>query len=76
MNRIIKILGRRIGIPTAVVLNDKLGTPGSEVTVDTIQAVKAFQEKYNQSPQGKRRPLKVDGLFGGQTARAFRRFKK
>lgn len=75
-NRIIKILGRRIGIPTAVVLNDKLGTPGSEVTVDTIQAVKAFQEKYNQSPQGKRRPLKVDGLFGGQTARAFRRFKK
>ena len=52
------------------------GTMGAEVTVDTIKAVKAFQEEYNMSPQGKRRPLKVDGLFGGNTARAFRRFKK
>jgi len=75
-NRIIKKLGRRIGIRTAFDLNQKLGLTDSEVTADTIKAVKAFQEEYNQSPQGKRRPLKVDGLFGGNTARAFRRFKK
>lgn len=74
--RIIKKLGRRIGIRTAFDLNQKLGLTDSEVTADTIKAVMAFQEEYNQSPLGKRRPLTVDGLFGGNTARAFRRFKK
>ena len=72
-NRIIKKFGRRIGIPTADALNKKLGITGSEVTPQTIQAVKAFQEKYNE--KNPKRKIAVDGLFGGQTARAFRRFK-
>lgn len=82
-NRIIKKLGRRIGVRTAADLNDKLARAGyevevtGEVTADTIKAVKAFQKEYNMSrARGRRRPLKPDGLFGGKTARAFRRFKK
>ncbi len=83
--RTIRILNRKfrsltsIGIRSAADLNDKLaqagfGQQGSEVTAQTIKAVRAFQEKYNE--KNPNRTIAVDGLFGGQTARALRRYKK
>ena len=69
-----KILGR-YGIKSAADLNGKLGVSGAVITSDTVNAIIALQRKYNaMAMRSNMRPLVVDGLYGGKTARAQRRY--
>ncbi len=64
----------RYNVNSAKQLNNMLNISGEEITDATIKATKDFQEKYNKAPGVDK--ITVDGLFGGQTMRAYKKFKK